>query len=57
MFSKQINERVTGIDAGFISNMGYTEFIISTFSGRILGLVDAENKFKQENIGLFTQQS
>jgi hypothetical protein len=55
--TKMLNERVTGIDSGFISNAAYCEFIISTYSGRILGVCDADNKFKNAQVANTTGSS
>ena len=55
-FSKQLNDKITGIDAGNISSPNFNEFILSTFSGRVVGVYEADNKFKefsiQKSVGL-----
>ena len=43
-----ITEGITGLDAGSISVPGISEFIISTYSGRIIGYMDAEEQIKTE---------
>ena len=41
--SKKINEAITGIEAGSFRGFSECEFIISTFSGRILLLRSSED--------------
>ena len=43
-----ITEGITGLDAGNISIPGISEFIISTYSGRIIGYMDAEEQIKTD---------
>jgi len=43
-----LSEGITGLDAGNISVPGVNEFVISTYSGRITGFLDAEEIMKKD---------
>lgn len=44
----QMNEGVTAIQGGRIQASNLREFVISTFSGRIIGFHDAEAKYQPQ---------
>jgi hypothetical protein len=43
-----LNEAITGLGAGKISSPSMNEFVISTYSGRVLGIMDSEDNSKVE---------
>lgn len=50
-YSQSLNEGVTGIDAGQISAPGLNEFIVSTYSGKIVGFSDSQ-EFNKNNVDI-----
>lgn len=42
-FETNIQEAITGIDVGFITNPNKQEILISCYSGKIMSLVDSKN--------------
>jgi hypothetical protein len=49
-FETKVEESITGIDTGFIGNPQKCEVLISTYSGKIMALVDSKT-FKQPLVG------
>ena len=41
-YTTSMNEGITGIDAGQISSPGLNEFVVSTYSGKIVGFSDSQ---------------
>jgi hypothetical protein len=48
-YQTALNEGITGLDAGQISYPGLNEFMISTYSGKIIGYFDSEEESKLES--------
>jgi len=48
-YSTVLNEGVTAVDAGQINVPGLNEFIVSTYSGKVLGYLDSEEVNKVES--------
>ncbi len=47
-YSTALNEGVTAIDAGQVNVLGTNEFVISTYSGKVIGYLDNEEVAKTE---------
>lgn len=47
-FKNELNEGITSVDFGQISVPGVNEFVISTYSGKLIGFLDAEDVMKME---------
>ena len=45
--SKKINEAITGIEAGYFRGSNECEFVLSTFSGRVLLLRSSEDNHRK----------
>lgn len=45
-FETKVTESITGIDIGFISSPARQEILVSTYSGKIMGLVEKINVVK-----------
>eukprot|EP01017_Pseudomicrothorax_dubius_P042816 TRINITY_DN7043_c0_g1_i3.p1 TRINITY_DN7043_c0_g1~~TRINITY_DN7043_c0_g1_i3.p1 ORF type:complete len:729 (-),score=128.21 TRINITY_DN7043_c0_g1_i3:32-2218(-) len=48
VYRTNVNEQITGLDAGTLSQPGYSEIILSTFSGRVLSFMNIEDVLKIE---------
>ncbi|EGR31208.1 hypothetical protein IMG5_115940, partial [Ichthyophthirius multifiliis] len=46
IWEKQFNESINGVEGGYFVNQETSEFIISSFSGKIIGFQDTLSKFK-----------
>ena len=42
-FETKIQEAITGIDVGFITNPNKQEILMTSYSGKIMSLVDSKN--------------
>lgn len=50
MFETKLEEAITGIDVGFITNASKQEILITTYSGKVMALIDKSN-FKANAAG------
>lgn len=56
-FETKITESITGIEVGFISSPSKQEVLISTYSGKIMGLVEKGAKPIQVAAGLAPEKA
>ncbi|KAL4450486.1 hypothetical protein ABPG74_019384 [Tetrahymena malaccensis] len=45
---KTVEEQVTSVEGGYFTQQGVSEFLISTFSGRVLGIQETNQKFASQ---------